>query len=126
MKNCGECCKVELQRAEPLHPKALPSLPFQQVGTDLFEWEKKTYLLVVDYYSRFIEITLLNRTSAADVISHTKSIFARHSIPEVVISNNGPQYSSEAYSVFAKEYQFHHVTSSPLYPQERRNELSRT
>ena len=117
VKNCRECCKVQLQRAEPLRPTALPSLPFQQVGTDLFEWEKKTYLLVVDYYSRFIEIALLNRTSAADVISHTKSIFARHGIPEVVISDNGPQYSSEAYSDFAKEYQFHHVTSSPLYPQ---------
>ena len=34
-----------------------------------------------------------------------------------MISDNGPQYTSEAYEEFAKEYQFDHKTSSPYYPQ---------
>ena len=117
MKSCSECCKVQNQRAEPLIPSTLPKLPWQKVGTDLFEWKKHTYLLIVDYYSRFIEISQLNRTTAEDVILHTKSIYARHGIPEVVVSDNGPQYSAEAYARFAREYQFEHITSSPHYPQ---------
>ena len=36
---------------------------------------------------------------------------------EVVVSNNGPQYSSEAYAAFARQFRFEHVTSSPHYPQ---------
>ena len=76
-----------------------------------------TLTLVVDYYSRFIEITKLTSTTAASVISHLKSIFARHGIPEVVVSDNGPQYSSAAFEDFSKEYEFDHVTSSPKYPQ---------
>ena len=117
VKNCRECCREQLQRAEPLMPSVLPELPFQKVGTDLFEWEKRTYLLLVDYYSRYIEIALLSRPTAAEVITHLKSIFARHGIPELVMSDNGPQYSCDAFSEFAREYQFRHLTSSPLYPQ---------
>lgn len=51
------------------------------------------------------------------MIRHTKSIFARHGIPELVISDNGPQYASDAYEQFSKEYQFQHETSSPYFPQ---------
>ena len=50
-------------------------------------------------------------------VLHTKSVFARHGIPEQVLSNNGPQYSSEAYTQFAQLYGFEHVTSSPYFPQ---------
>lgn len=44
-------------------------------------------------------------------------MFARHGIPETVISDNGPQYSAEAYARFAQGYHFKHVTSSPYFPQ---------
>lgn len=116
VKCCAECCRLQNQRAEPLIPSALPTYPWQKVGTDLFEWRKESYLLIVDYYSRYIEVAKLKRTTAEEVIIHTKSIYARHGIPEIVVSDNGPQYSSEEYRKFAHAYQFEHVTSSPLYP----------
>ena len=116
VKTCTECVKAQKQRAQPLVVSSFPDLPWQKVATDLFEWKGEHYLLIVDYYSRFIEIALLKRTSAEEVIRHTKSIFARHGVPEVVVSDNGPQYSG-AYKKFAKDYQFTHVTSSPYYPQ---------
>ena len=47
-------------------------------------------------------------------------IFSRHGIPATVISDNGPQYSSEAFRFFSQEYNFNHVTSSPHYPQSNR------
>ena len=72
---------------------------------------------MVDYYSRFIEVVKLNRTTATEVINRTKTIFARHGIPEVVFSDNGPQYSAEEYEKFSQDYQFEHKTSSPYYPQ---------
>ena len=58
--NCPDCIKYRSQRAEPLRPTPLPSLPWQKVGTDLFEWKTLVYLLIIDYYSRWIEVAKLD------------------------------------------------------------------
>lgn len=55
--------------------------------------------------------------SATCVILYMKTIFARHGIPQVVFSDNGPCYSCNDFKAFAEAYDFQHVTSSPLFPQ---------
>ena len=117
VKTCQDCLKNTVQRPEPLRPSRLPQLPWQKVGTDLFEWNKSTYLLVVDYFSRWIEVARLSKLTSEEVILHTRSVFARHGIPEVVVSDGGPQFSAELYEQFAQEYGFEHIMSSPYYPQ---------
>ena len=77
------------------------NLLWQKLGTDLFGWDKSTYLLIVDCYSRYIKLVKLHNTSADEVILHMKSITTGHGIPEQVISNNRPQYTSEAFTQFA-------------------------
>ena len=54
VKSCPECCKAQSQRPQPLITSTLPELPWQRVATDLFEWKQKTYVIIVDYYSRYI------------------------------------------------------------------------
>ena len=51
------------------------------------------------------------------MISKLKDIFARCGIPEELVSDNGPQFSSELFSKFSQEYDFKHVISSPYHPQ---------
>ena len=80
------------------------------------ELKQQTYLIVVDYYSRYIEMAKLNSTTSRSIINHLKSIFSRQGIPETVVSDNGPQYSCEEFSLFATSYGFTHVTSSPKHP----------
>ena len=118
-KTCQTCCKFQSQGAEPLIPSTLPSLPWQKVAMDIFEWKKSLYLLILDYYSRYIEIAKLSRLTSTEVIMHVKSIFARHGILQKVISDNGPQLSSQQFSQFANTYCFDHVTSSPYFPRAR-------
>ena len=113
--NCRDCLKVQRQRSQPLSPTPLPQLPWQKIASDLFEWKQATYILVVDYFSRYIEIARLNRATATEVINHLKSFFARHGIPETLISDNGPQYASQEFKEFAREYEFRHTTSSPYF-----------
>lgn len=45
-----------------------------------------------------------------------KSIFAKHGIPENVISENGPQFASREFAKFVAKWEFPHITSRPRYP----------
>ena len=114
---CTTCCKERQNRPEPMLSTPFPDRPWQKVATDLFHYNGKEYVLVVDYFSRFFEIAPLKNTSSDDVINHLKSIFSRHGIPERVFSDNGPQYSSASFAKFSEEWGFTHLTSSPRYPQ---------
>ena len=117
IERCLVCSQHRHQSPEPLIPSSFPDYPFQRAATDLFQWKGVTYLLVVDYYSRFSEIAKLKTTTSSEVIHHLKSIFCRHGIPEEVISDNGPQYSGTLFSEFASKYSFKHTASSPKFPQ---------
>ena len=83
---------LEENYSEPRQPFPPATGAWTRVGTDLFKMQGKDYLLIVDYHTNYPEISLLPDTTSATVIKHTKSIFARHGIPEVVISDNGPQW----------------------------------
>ena len=50
VKNCSTCCKTQTQYAEPKIPTQFPTLPWQRVGTDLFEYKDMYYLLAIDYF----------------------------------------------------------------------------
>ncbi len=111
---CRECAKAASTRREPLISTPVPDHPWHVIGSEL---RGEKYLLVVDYFSRFPEVTKVATTTSAAVISVLKSLFSRHGIPEVVRSHNGPQYSSLEFTTFANSYGFQHLMSSPRYPQ---------
>jgi transposase InsO family protein len=117
VESCRECAKLSWAKKEPLIPTPLPDYPWQLVGTDLFELNQKHYLLVVDYFSRYLEVLQLSSTTPASVITTLKTIFARHGILEILCSDNGPQYSSGEFVQFTSSYGLNHVTSSPRYAQ---------
>jgi transposase InsO family protein len=98
-----------LMRCQTSHGKKL--------GSDLFELHGIQYCLVTDYYSKFPEIVKLGRNSTSKaVIAALKSVFSRHGIPAVLVTDNGPCYASAEFQQFTQEWEFKHVTSSPTYP----------
>lgn len=98
-------------------PHEVKDHPWSKVGPDLFDFNQRTYLVTVDYYSDFFEIDYLQGTTSRDVIYKVKAHFACHGIPDTVMSDNGPQFSSEEFKNFSKRWGFKHITSSPKHPQ---------
>ena len=94
VENYTTCSKFQKQLSEPLIPSVLPTLPWQKVARDLFKRKGATYLLIVDYFPKYIKISMFDNEISHEVIIRRKSIFARHGIQQQVIADNGPQYSS--------------------------------
>ena len=114
VSQCKTCLKYKPQhQAEPLIPHESPSRAWKKVGSDLFIWDSKNYIGVMDYFSNYFEVKYLIAVNSRSIMACLKDIFARHGIPDELFSDNGPQYSS---AEFAKNWEFVHSTSSPLYP----------
>ena len=118
ISSCSTCLeRRDSNCKEPLISHSIPERPWQVVSTDLFTWNDQDFVVVVDHFSRYIEVEKLPSSRSSSVISKMKSIFARHGLAEKVISDNGPCYSSHEFADFAKEWDFSHITSSPHFPQ---------
>ncbi|XP_061178395.1 uncharacterized protein K02A2.6-like [Saccostrea echinata] len=102
---CSVCNKYKRkQTKQPLKPHSVPLRPWQKLGLDLFELNRKSFLTVVDYFSKFFEICELQSTTSSSIINKLKPIFSRHGIPEELISDNAPNLVSDEFQRFAAEY----------------------
>ena len=105
------------QRKEPLRSTPLPERLWQKIATDICEYNGKQYLVISDYYSRYLEILHSPTTTAEQIVRLMKATCARFGIPEQIVSNNGPQYTSEVWKDFCRRFDIRHTTSSPYHPQ---------
>ena len=87
------------------------------LGTDLFYWNKIDYLVIGDYFSKYLIVRRLPNSSTYAVIKELGLVFTELGRPFVLRSDNGPCYSSREFHNFLNFYQVDHVTSSPHYPQ---------
>ena len=117
--NCSSCLKHRKNNVkEPLIQHEVPDRPWQKIACDLFTLGGKDYILTVDYYSKWVEIGFLrDSTVSSEVITQLKSTFARYGIPDEVVSDNGPQFSSRKFKQFAESWEFKHTTTCPKHPQ---------
>lgn len=100
-----------------LMPAEHPERPWQKMDSDPFVLGAQTYLGVLYYLFRYFEMPQLAHNCSTDTVVHLKSLFTFHDIPEVLCTDNGPQYSSQAFDSFATAYGFKHITNSPRYLQ---------
>ncbi|XP_047665764.1 uncharacterized protein K02A2.6-like [Tachysurus fulvidraco] len=118
IEKCAVCRTMDVrQQKETMCTHDIPTRPWAKVGTDLFSFNNRAYLITVDYFSNFWEIDCLPDTSSGAVIHKLKAHFARHSIPDTIISDNGPQYGSQEFRQFSTAWEFRHVMSSLAYSQ---------
>ena len=103
VSTCEACREYEQgQRKETLIGHKTPSRPWPFVAVDIFELSGKSYAVTVDYFSDFFEFDHLWSTSSVYVIKKLKGHFAKHSIPEQLVTDNGPRFVSCDFLKFPK------------------------
>lgn len=118
ISKCSVCQSHKpVQCREDMQPYPVPPRPWSMLAADLFELGQQQFFLLVDYWSGYFEVQEVRVATSGSVIAACKVQFSRHGIPDVLITDNGPQFASSAFSAFSREWQFEHQTSSPHYPQ---------
>lgn len=118
VRRCRACAERAHRPArEPLMPHHIPPLPWAKVGSDIFQYAGKYFLILVDYFSKFIEVNPLTNIGTKAVVAAMRDQFARHGIPQELVTDNGPAYVSKEFGEFCSKWGIEHTTSSPNYAQ---------
>uniref|UniRef100_A0A6B0V714 RNA-directed DNA polymerase n=1 Tax=Ixodes ricinus TaxID=34613 RepID=A0A6B0V714_IXORI len=115
--SCPICeSKQKKPPSEPLMMKEVPKLPWERVAIDLFDFNGKTNIAIVESYSGFIDNSELRNASSSEVIAALKRWFSTHGIQRILESDNGACFVAREFQDFKRKWGFDHVTSSPRYP----------
>lgn len=114
---CKSCQLKGIDRTPKIYgnwPKT--TIPFERIHIDFFQKFNRTFLILIDAYSRWIEISRMKKTAAEDVALELDNIFARFGFPSCMVSDNGPPFNSVKFAQFCKARNIEHIFSPPYHP----------
>ena len=118
VKACSQCqVNSKSPPQAPLHPWEWPSRPWARVHIDhAGPFQGKLFLVLVDAYSKWLEVVPVAATSSRCTIDALRLMFATHGLPEILVSDNGSGFTSVEFRDFLKANGIRHITSAPYHP----------
>ena len=117
-KSCEACQASQPNPAPaPLHPWVWPDQPWKRIHIDFAgPFLNHMFMVVVDAHSKWPEVRTMTNTSAEKTTEALRSLFSHYGLPEQVVTDNGPQFTSTEFATFTKENGIKHILSSPYHP----------
>ncbi|XP_061704165.1 uncharacterized protein K02A2.6-like [Cydia pomonella] len=95
---CRACPTCAAEAPAPPHapPASWPYVarPWTRLHADFLSLKGKTFFVVIDSSTKWLEICEMSRTNASAVIKELRAIFARFGVPEQFVSDQGPPFTS--------------------------------
>jgi hypothetical protein len=115
------CHICQAMRSEPataqVHPWTFPTSAWSRLHIDFAgPVGGHTYLVLVDAYSKYPEVVKMSGTTTTSTLNVLRDIFSRQGLPEVLVSDNGPQFSSQEFAEFCAQNGIIHRTSAVHKP----------
>ena len=116
-KGCTGCQLTQSNpKSAPLHSWEWPARPWQRVHVDFAgPFLGTMFLIVVDAHSKWPEVIPITSTSATRTIEELRKLFTAHSLPEQLVSDNGPQFIADEFRVFMRSNGIKHIKSAPYH-----------
>ena len=118
VKSCIPCQETKNAPAvAPLHPWIWPMRPWQRIHIDFAgPMNGQSFLIVVDSHSKWPEVIEMKSTTATATIKELRRLFAMYGLPEQLVSDNGPQFTSADFAGFMKANGIKHIRCAPYHP----------
>ena len=113
-RHCRACHGCQLvarpDPPEPIRSTSLPDGPWQDLAVDLMGPlpSGHSLLVIVDYYSRFYEVEVMQSTTTEKIIDRLADTFCRHGLPNTIKSDNGPQFKSNEFREYCEQQSIIH------------------
>ena len=117
-KSCQSCQSNQANpTVAPLHPWVWPDAPWERIHVDFAgPFLGHMFFVVIDAHSKWPEVIMMTSTTSEKTIEALRSMFARHGLPEQLVSDNGPQFTSSEFSQFLRDNCIKHILSAPYHP----------
>ncbi|XP_055844677.1 uncharacterized protein K02A2.6-like isoform X2 [Episyrphus balteatus] len=114
---CTSCQENSSSSHKVFESWPLPTEPWQRIHLDfLGPFMESMYLVCMDAFSKFPYIVKMNSTTTTATVRALKNIFVIEGLPTTIVSDNGPQFTSEEFRRFCSENGICHLTSAPFHP----------
>lgn len=128
---CHNCQKFKYNNAPTAGPmqQHVVNEPWHTIGMDIMgpfptaATQKRFLLVVVDYFTRWIELFPMNSTTSMNIANVlTNEVFSRYGFPRYIISDNGPQFISELFQNFCDTLGIEQKFTANYHPQSNMTE----
>ncbi|XP_062698523.1 uncharacterized protein K02A2.6-like [Aedes albopictus] len=118
VKHCDTCTKMEVVPKPKQTGTWLPTTrPFSRLHADFFHFEGKTFLLIVDSNSKWLEVEWVRFGTTAKLVNRKfASFFARFGLPDIVVTDGGPPFNSQEFMDFLRHQGVKILKSPPYNP----------
>ena len=118
VQNCGNCqSQVSLPSLSTVHPWEWPGIPWHRIHVDYAgPINGKMYLIIIDSFSKWLEIIPTESATAEVTIKALREVMSRWGLALMLVSDNGPCFTSYEFAEFCKHDHIKHITVSPHHP----------
>lgn len=78
--------------------------------------DNRMYLVIIDAYSKWIDIREMRDITATHTISELKDYFCAWGLPHKLVSDNGTTFVSSEFEKFLEHYGVQHIKTAPYHP----------
>lgn len=115
--NCMACKTQSAMPATRCNMWEWPTNPWHRIHVDFAgPFENRMYLLVIDAHSKWLEVIHMKSTTSESTVNALRKLFASHGLPLVLVSDNGPQFTSADFQKFMQHCGIKHILNSPFHP----------
>ncbi|XP_045450182.1 uncharacterized protein K02A2.6-like [Melitaea cinxia] len=118
VKQYKRCCLMRKNLTKvPVHSWGYPKEPWSRIHIDYSgPFMNQYFLMMVDAYTKWLEVIPTNSMSAATTINILKKLYTTFGLPITQVSDNGRQFRSEEMQTFLKEYGIQAKFTAPFHP----------
>ena len=118
VRHCSNCqVNRSAPPTAPLHPWSWPTHLWTRIHIDYAgPFMGKTFFILIDAHSKWIDAVCTNSPSACAAIEHLRTVFSQLGIPETVVSDNAACFTGEEFQAFMTSNGIKHITSAPHHP----------